>query len=514
MRLLASSRPILTPDALGFVGELTQRFRPRLRVLLEERLARQVRLDGGEPLDFPAETESIRAASWEVAEISSDLRDRRVEITGPTDRKMVINALNSGASCFMADFEDSNSPTWANLVDGQQNLYDAVRRTIRFDSPDKTYTLNERTATLLVRPRGLHLLERHAEVDDEPVPAALFDFGLFLFQNARELVHRGTGPYFYLPKLESRHEAGWWAEVIASAEEELDLAPGTVKVTVLIETIPAAFEIDEILWMLRPNIVGLNCGRWDYIFSFIKRQRENPNCVFPDRSQVTMDLPFLRSYTRRVVEICHRRGALAIGGMAAQIPLKDPAANAEAIGKVKRDKLREVADGHDGTWVAHPGLVPVARAVFDAGMLGSNQLGFRGHHPLATREDLLRVPSGSRTEAGLRHNIRVAVRYLAAWLGGNGCVPIDGLMEDAATAEISRAQLWQWIHHAATLDDGRVVTADLVSSLVDAETAGFEADRTLSQARALFLRLSTADTFAEFLTLPAYDVLLENETLL
>jgi malate synthase A len=500
---------VLTADALAFVAELTRSFRSRLEVLLRARGERQLRLDDGESLDFPRETAAIRAADWTVGPAPADLQDRRVEITGPVDRKMIINAMNSGASCFMADFEDATSPTFANLVSGQENLVDCVRRTISHVAPEsgRVYALDERTATLLVRPRGLHLVEAHVEVDQRPVPASLFDFGIFLFHNAAELVARGTGPYFYLPKLESRFEAGWWADVLATAEEMLGLEHGTIKVTVLIETITAAFEIDEILWTLRPHVVGLNCGRWDYIFSFINRHRAHRAFLIPDRVRVTMDQPFLRAYTRRVVEICHRRGAHAMGGMAAQIPLRDPIANEIAMTRVHADKLREVTDGHDGTWVAHPGLVPVAKAVFDAHMSGPNQIGRAMQHTLAGRDELLRVPEGSRTEAGLQQNIRVGIRYLESWLRGNGCVPIDGLMEDAATAEISRAQIWQWLHHRAELDDGRVVDPDLVHDAIAREAESLVGGQ-FDTARKLFEDLCLSTQLPEFLTSYAYDSLL------
>jgi malate synthase len=438
-----------------------------------------------------------------------------VEITGPVDRKMIINALNSGADVFMADFEDSTTPTWQNLVAGQVNLRDAVRRVIALEDPEsgKQYRLNDRIATLMVRPRGLHLPERHVVVDGEPAPGAFVDFALFAFHNARELLDRGTGPYFYLPKLESHREARLWNDVFVHAETALGLPAASIKATVLIETLPAAFEMDEILWELRDHSAGLNCGRWDYIFSFIKTRAHDPAALLPDRSQVTMEQPCMRAYTQLVVKTCHRRGVHAMGGMAAQIPIRsDPVASEQALAKVRADKLREVRDGHDGTWVAHPGLVPVAREVFDAHMPGPNQLGRTREDVRVTAAELLEVPAGTRTEDGLRHNIRVGVQYLEAWLRGLGCVPLYNLMEDAATAEISRTQVWQWIRHGATLEDGRTVTADLVREITREELevvereVGPERFRSggYSAAAELFLELATARECEEFLTLPAY----------
>jgi malate synthase len=429
---------------------------------------------------------------------------------------MMINALNSGADVFMADLEDSSAPTWSNMLAGQVNLRDAVRRTIEWDDAEtgKSYRLNERTATLIVRPRGLHLVERHLVIDGKPIAASLVDAGLFLHHNAAPLIERGSGPYLYLPKLESHLEARLWNEVLAHVERALALPNGSVKVTVLIETIAAAFEMDEILYELRDRIVGLNCGRWDYIFSFIKYQAADPHAVLPDRSQVTMEQPCMRAYAQLAIRTCHRRGAHAIGGMAAQIPIKnDPAANQRALDKVRADKLREVRDGHDGTWVAHPGLVPVAREIFEAHMSSANQLGRLREDVHVTAEDLLRVPTGTRTEEGLRQNVRVGVQYIEAWLRGIGCVPLYHLMEDAATAEISRAQVWQWIHHAARLDDtGATVTAELLETILDDEIERLTrelgrqriATGRFLQARALFFELATADALADFLTSAAY----------
>jgi malate synthase len=488
---------------------LVRTFRPRLDELLARRRVVQARLDAGERLDFLAETRAVREAAWRGPTIPADLRDRRVEITGPVDRKMIINALNSGASVFMADFEDANAPTWSNLLEGQRNLSEAVRRTIRFTDPGtgKEYALQPHVATLMVRPRGLHLPEKHFEVDGRPAPASLFDFGLFFFHNARAQIERGAGPYFYLPKMESHLEARLWNDVFVRAQEELGVPRGTVRATVLIETLPAAFEMDEILHELKEHSAGLNCGRWDYIFSFIKKHRSDPAAVLPDRGQVTMEQHCMRSYTQLLVKTCHRRGVHAMGGMAAQIPIKsDPAANEEALAKVRADKLREVRDGHDGTWVAHPGLVPIARQIFDDHMKGPNQLDVRREDVHVTAADLLRVPTGTRTEAGLRHNIRVGVQYLEAWLRGSGCVPLYNLMEDAATAEISRTQVWQWIHHRAALEDGRPVTAELFRRALAEETARFEGGR-FADAVALFERLSTAELCEDFLTLPAYELL-------
>src|SRR4051812_12086861 len=510
---------VLTPDAVQFVAELARRFRGRIEEQLVARRARQVRFDAGERPGFLPETRELREASWVVAPLPAELADRRVEITGPTDRKMVINALNSGANVFMADFEDATAPTWDNLVDGQANLMDAVRRTIRFVAPDtkKTYELSARPAVLFVRPRGLHLLEKHFLLVGRPIPGALFDFGMYLFHNARAFGPQKTGPYFYLPKLESHLEARLWNDVFLHAQKSLGLPSGSIKATVLIETLPAAFEMHEILYELREHSAGLNCGRWDYIFSFIKKLRADPAAVMPDRAQVTMDKGFLRAYTQLLIQTCHARGAHAMGGMAAQIPIRgDNEANEQALGKVRADKLREVTDGHDGTWVAYPALVPLARAVFDEHMKGPNQLSNARADVRVSAADLLRVPEGTRTEAGLCHNIRVGILYLEAWLRGNGCVPLFHLMEDAATAEICRTQVWQWVRHGAKLDDGHVITRARVQALIRQETAMMVWTASekgahpgcLGEASALFERLALADELEEFLTLPAYERLL------
>jgi malate synthase len=525
IELLAPRRPawdaVLIEEALAFVAMLARRFEPVRQELLARREVVQRELDAGALPGFPRDTAELRAAEWTVAPIPADLADRRVEITGPVDRKMIINALNSGARVFMADFEDANSPTWDNTVQGQANLIDAVRRRIEYESPDgRQYRLAEQTATLMVRPRGWHLLEQHVRLDGAAVSASLFDFGLFFFHNARELVARGSGPYFYLPKLESHLEARLWNDVFLAAQDELGLPRGTVRATVLIETILAAFEMDEILHELREHSAGLNCGRWDYIFSFIKKFNTRPDFVLPDRAEVTMDRAFLRAYAQLAVRTCHRRGIHAIGGMAAQIPVKnDPEANERALAKVRADKEREAGDGHDGTWVAHPALVPVARGVFDARMPGPNQISRRRDDVQVNAADLLTMPAGHITEGGLRLNVAVALRYLESWLRGQGAVPIFNLMEDAATAEISRSQIWQWIRHRAALDDGRTMSADLYRTIRREEMDGLR--REVGDARwggtrfeeaALILdRLVTADRFTEFLTLPAYEVLVRRE---
>jgi malate synthase len=513
---------VLTAEALAFVADLVRTFQPRIEALLEARRKVQASLDAGQRLDFLTETRAIRDGDWTIAPLPDDLQDRRVEITGPPDRKMVINALNSGARCFMADFEDSCAPTWNRLLEGQKNLMQAVRRTLRFEdgATGRTYRLNENPAVLMMRPRGLHLEERHMTVDRAVVPAPLFDFGLYVFHNAKELVARGSGPYLYLPKLEHHAEAALWRDVFVHAEAALDLLPGTIRATVLIETLPAAFQMDEILFALKDHIVGLNCGRWDYIFSFIKKRRMDPSAVLPDRGNVGMTQPFLRTYSQLLVHTCHRRGALAMGGMAAQIPIKeDGVANEAAMERVRQDKLREVKDGHDGTWVAHPGLVALATEIFDAHMPSPNQLHVDGSIGAVTAEDLLRVPEGPRTEAGLRHNVRVGIRYLEAWLGGNGCVPIDHLMEDAATAEISRAQVWQWLHHRVQLADGRIVDRPRLAQIIIEEMARLRAElgdsrftgSCFAEARLLFESLCTDAVLQDFLTIPAYGHLLADE---
>ncbi|MGD9388753.1 MAG: malate synthase A [Gammaproteobacteria bacterium] len=509
---------ILTPEAMAFLADLTARFGPRVEELLARRKARQEEIDGGKLPDFLPETADIRKGDWRVGSIPADLQDRRVEITGPVDRKMIINALNSGARVFMADFEDSMTPTWDNLVLGQIALRDAVARTISFTSPEgKEYKLKDEVATLFVRPRGWHLYEKHVEAGGKQVPGGLFDFGLYLFHNATATRAIDSGPYFYLPKLESHLEARLWAEVFRYAEDALGLARGTIKCTVLIETILAAFEIDEILYELREHIVGLNCGRWDYIFSFIKKFQEYPEFTLPDRHQVTMATHFLRSYSQLVIKTCHRRGALAIGGMAAQIPIKgDPEANEAALAKVRADKEREAGDGHDGTWVAHPGLVAVAMEIFDRHMPGPNQLDKLREDVDVAAADLLQMPEGEITEDGLRSNISVGIQYMAAWLGGNGCVPLYNLMEDAATAEIARAQIWQWIKHPqGVLTDGRKITYALYEQIRAEEMAKIRdevgeerySSGHYEEAARLLDRITAEERCMDFLTLVAYEVI-------
>ena len=510
---------ILTPEALEFVAGLHRRFNPERLARLAARGERQAAIDAGDLPDFLSETEGVRSGTWHVEPVPADLQDRRVEITGPVDRKMIINALNSGARVFMADFEDATSPTWTNVIDGQVNLVDAVRRTIRLEQGDKVYELVDDPATLMVRPRGWHLSERHVTVDGEPISASLFDFGLYFFHNAHYLLERGSGPYFYLPKLESHREARLWNDVFVAAQQELGIPTGSIKATVLIETILAAFEMDEILNELRDHSAGLNAGRWDYIFSVIKKFRNSPEFMLPDRALVTMNVHFMRSYTRLLVRTCHRRGAHAMGGMAAFIPSRrDLEVNERAIAKVREDKELEAHNGHDGTWVAHPDLVPVATEIFDAA-LGErpHQIGVQPDDIPVEAKDLLNtyIEGGAITEAGVRTNINVGIRYLAAWLSGNGAAAIFNLMEDAATAEISRSQLWQWVHHGAVLADERVLTKELVQALADEEITairdeiGEDAYRTgrWHEARDLFEQVALADTFEEFLTLPAYQVL-------
>ncbi|NPC68154.1 malate synthase A [Corallococcus exiguus] len=508
---------VLTQEAMAFVAKLVRTFGERREALLERRKKVAQDWRKGERPHFLPETADIRKGDWTVSPVPADLQDRRVEITGPVDRKMIINALNSGASVFMADFEDANSPTWDNVVRGQLNLRDAVRKSISFSAENgKHYALNEKHAVLFVRPRGWHLPERHVRIDGKPISGSLFDFGLFFFHNAREQLKRGTGPYFYLPKMQSHLEARLWNDVFHLAQSELDIPRGTIKATVLIETLPAAFEMDEILYELREHSAGLNCGRWDYIFSFIKTLQSDASVVLPDRGQVTMDKGFLNAYSQLLIQTCHRRGAHAMGGMAAFIPIKgDAAANDAVMAKVRADKLREAKNGHDGTWVAHPGLVPLAKEIFDAQMQGPNQVANKREDVRITEADLLKLPSGTRTEEGLRHNIRVGIQYTAAWLGGLGCVPLYNLMEDAATAEISRAQVWQWIHHEATLEDGRQVTPELFRTLLAEEMARMDREGAterygqahMEKSRALFEQLSTAPAFEDFLTLPAYEAL-------
>jgi len=505
---------VITPAALSFVASLACRFSDIRDKLLSARKKRQDDIAAGILPDFLEETKSVRQGKWTIAPVPADLQDRRVEITGPVDRKMIINALNSGAKVFMADFEDSNAPTWDNVIQGQINLRDAVQGTIEYINPQgKRYKLNDKIATLMVRPRGWHLNEKHMTVDGRPVPASLFDFGLYFFHNAKALIVKGTGPYFYLPKMENHLEARLWNDVFEFAQESLGVPQGTIKATVLIETITAAFEMDEILHELRDHSAGLNCGRWDYIFSFIKKFRHDSKFVLPDRGLVTMTTHFLRSYSLLSIQTCHRRGAHAMGGMAAQIPIKDDAAaNEQALAKVRADKKREVTDGHDGTWVAHPGLIPIAMEIFNEGMPGPNQISKLCEDVQVTASDLLQVPTGPITEAGLRTNISIGIQYLEAWLRGVGCVPLYDLMEDAATAEISRAQVWQWLRHNSVLEDGRPVTKELVQTIMYEE---IEKIRLLIDkknfihgcyylAAGLFNKMIVDEDFEEFLTLPAY----------
>jgi malate synthase len=503
-----SYKEILTDEALRLLADLHRTFDSRRRELLARRVDRQREIDAGKLPDFLAETADIRNAEWTVAPIPADLQDRRTEITGPVDRKMIINALNCGASVFMADFEDANSPTWANCIEGQRNLRDAINKTISLSSGGKEYKLNEKTAVLLVRPRGWHLTEKHVLIDGERISAALFDFGLYFFHNAKHLVANGSGPYFYLPKLESHLEARLWNEVFNFTQDACGVPRGTIRATVLIETIFGAFEMDEILYELRDHSAGLNCGRWDYIFSFIKKFRDRPDFLMPDRATVTMEKHFLDSYVRLLIKTCHRRGIHAMGGMSAFIPVKsDPELNERALDKVRQDKLREVKAGHDGTWVAHPGLVPVAKQVFDEHMPEANQISNKRLDVNVKADDLLRVPQGPITEQGLRLNIDVGIQYIAAWLNGNGAVPIYNLMEDAATAEISRTQVWQWLRHRARLDDGREITPDLVNSVIAEESAKLASKPKVQEASQLFAKVATAADFPDFLTLSAYELL-------
>jgi malate synthase len=497
------AREVLSPEALEFVAGLHRRFNPRREELLRAREERQERITAGELPDFLPETREIREGDWQIDPVPRDLQDRRVEITGPVDRKMMINALNSGARCFMADFEDANSPTWENCVEGQVNLIDAIDRSIELITAEKEYRLNEETAVLIVRPRGWHLPERHVTVDGEPISASLFDFGLYLFHCGGRQLDAGSGPYFYLPKLESHLEARLWNDVFVAAQEELGLERGTIKATVLIETILAAFEMDEILYELREHSAGLNAGRWDYIFSIIKKFRDSPDFLLPDRAQVTMAVPFMRAYTELLVRTCHARGAHAMGGMAAFVPSRrDPEVNETAIAKVREDKEREAGSGFDGTWVAHPDLVPVAMEVFDD-VLGDrpNQVDRRRDDVNVEARDLLdvRVPGGEVTAEGVRSNVDVGLQYLESWLRGVGAAAIHNLMEDAATAEISRAQIWQWVRHGK-------VERERVRELEDAEIAAFPEGR-WDDARAVLDRVALEEDFVEFLTLPAYDYL-------
>jgi malate synthase len=513
----AEYQSILTPQAVTFIAKLARKFEARRQELMAQRAQRQREFDAGKLPDFLPETRKIRDSEWTVGPIPADLQNRRVEITGPTDRKMVINALNCGANVFMADFEDSNAPTWSNMIEGQINLRDAIRSSITFQSPEgKQYRLNTQTATLLVRPRGWHLMEHHLQVDGAPVSGALFDFALYVFHNAKEAIAHNTGPYFYLPKMESHLEARLWNDIFVMAQRELGLPLGTIKATVLIETVLAAFEMDEILYELRDHCVGLNIGRWDYIFSCIKKFRSNKNFCLADRSQVTMTSPFMRAYALLLVKTCHRRKAFAMGGMAAQIPIKnDPVANEAATAKVRADKEREATDGCDGTWVAHPGLVGIAREIFDRHIPGANQVSRQRPDVQVTAKDLLDFkPETPITEAGLRNNISVGIQYIGAWLAGNGCVPVYNLMEDAATAEISRSQIWQWMRSPkGVLDDGRKVTKDMFRKLLPEELArvrrelgeeAWSAGR-YEEAAKLFDEITTNDDYVEFLTLPGYE---------
>ncbi len=497
---------ILTPEAVEFLAELSTRFEARREDLLCRRAERWEGLLQGLLPGFLPETRKIRESAWTVAPIPPALQDRRVEITGPVERKMVINALNSGASVFMADFEDANSPTWDNNMQGQINVRDAVNGSIAFKSPEgKEYKLNATTAVLLIRPRGWHLVEKHMLIDGKPISGSLFDFGLYFFHNAAELLKRGRGPYFYLPKMESHLEARLWNDVFVFAQEYCGVPQGSVRATVLVETILASFEMDEILYELRDHSAGLNCGRWDYIFSYIKKLGHRDDKILPDRAQVTMTKAFLKSYVDLLIQTCHKRGIHAMGGMAAQIPIKnDPAANEQALERVRQDKLREVKAGHDGTWVAHPGLIPIAKAVFDEFMPGPNQISVLREDVHVTEADLLEPVAGDVTAAGLQMNVDVGIQYLEAWLNGNGCVPIYNLMEDAATAEISRSQVWQWVKHGVQLTDGRTVTAELVRAAIDHELASKPGTPNKQRAAEIFGDMMTRDDFQEFLTTAAY----------
>jgi malate synthase len=515
---IAGQQSVLTAEALDLLALLHRQFEPRRQELLRRRAQRQSEIDAGTLPGFLPETSSVRSGDWRIGSVPADLKDRRVEITGPVDRKMIINALNAPVNCFMADFEDSTSPTWANIVNGQINLRDAVARDISHIDPEsgKLYRLDNRVATLIVRPRGWHLPEKHALVDGAAVSGSIFDFAVYLANNHQQLRRNGTGPYFYLPKMESHLEARLWNDLFNAAQDALDIRRGTIKATVLIETIFAAFEMDEILYELRDHAAGLNCGRWDYIFSLIKKFRNDAAFVLPDRGSITMESLFLKSYVTLLIQTCHRRGAHAMGGMAAQIPIRDdPAANEVAMSKVAADKTREAQAGHDGTWIAHPGLADIARAAFDAVMKGANQIDRPAPATVVTAEDLLHVPEGAITEEGLRLNIRVGVQYLEAWLRGNGCVPLNHLMEDAATAEISRAQIWQWLHHQCRTTDGQTITVARFERLLAKELE--QIHRELGNARIaaglfptatrLFAQMVQSECFDEFLTLPAYEYL-------
>jgi malate synthase len=510
---------ILTPAALEFVAKICRTFEPRRQELLAKRVVRQKELDAGKGLDFLAETKSIREGAWTVAAQAADMQDRRVEITGPVDRKMVINALNSGAKMYMSDFEDSNCPSWENNMDGQVNLRDAIRRNISFtNDAGKSYKLNDKVATLIIRPRGWHLNEKHILIDGKPAHGGMVDFALYFFTNAKELISRGSGPYFYLPKMESHLEARLWNDIFVMAQKELGIPNGTIKATVLIETIPAAFEMEEILYELRDHSAGLNAGRWDYIFSCIKKFSHNKEFCLADRAQITMTVPFMRAYALELLRVCHKRNAPAMGGMAALIPIKnDPAANDAAMAKVKVDKERDAADGYDGGWVAHPGLVKMAMDAWDAVMPTPNHIHKKRDDVKVSAKELLDFrPEAPITEAGLRMNINVGIQYIGSWLGGNGCVPIFNLMEDAATAEISRSQVWQWIRSAkGTLEDGRKITADMVRAMIPQEMEKIRAQHgdnifnatPYTRGAEMFEKMSTSEEFLEFLTLPAYEAI-------
>ena len=506
---------ILSDDALYFVEKLEKEFRGRRQELLENRIKVQEKIDNNILPNFLPETEHVRSANWKASPTPNDLLDRRVEITGPVERKMIINALNSEVKVFMADFEDSNSPTWDNIILGQINLRDAVNKTITFTNPynDKFYKLNNSIATLMVRPRGWHLYEKNIELDGLPISASIFDFGLFFYHNAKAQIANGTGPYFYLPKLEHHNEAKLWNDIFIKAQNELNIPIGTIKATVLIETILAAFQMDEILYALKEHSAGLNCGRWDYIFSFIKKFKNNKDFVLPDRSEVTMDRHFLKSYVELLINTCHKRGVHAMGGMAAQIPIKnDDEANIAALNKVETDKKREASAGHDGTWIAHPGLAGIAMDAFNNVMKGANQIEKDSSNCIISREDLLKVPFGKITEEGVRENIRVGVQYLEAWLNGNGCVPLYNLMEDAATAEISRSQLWQWLKHKKEMDNGIHISRDYYSEIMTEELNKLQGiygeenytNRKFNQASEMFFEMISGNVLDEFLTLPAY----------
>lgn len=517
--LLPDYEKILSPEALSFIEQLEKKFGTRRKELLAKRQIKQKEIDQGQLPTFLPETERIRKEDWTIWPLPKDIQDRRVEITGPTDRKMIINALNSGAKVFMADCEDATSPTWNNIIEGQLNLRDAVNRTISFKNPDgKEYKLKDETAVLFVRPRGLHLEEKYILLDGRPISAGLLDFGLYFFHNTRQLLAQGTGPYFYLPKIENHLEARLWNEAFTFSQEYLGIPKGTIKATVLIETILAAFEMNEIIYELKEHSAGLNCGRWDYIFSYLKKLRNQEDVILPDRSQVTMTVPFMRSYSLLTIQTCHRRNAPAIGGMAAQIPVRgNPQANEEAFAKVRADKEREARDGHDGTWVAHPGLVPVALEVFNREMPEANQIHSSKQRTIRVKpEHLLAVPKGTITETGVRMNINVGIQYVASWLCGRGAAPLHNLMEDAATAEISRAQLWQWIRHPkGVLDDGRKVTTEMYERLKMEELEKIKNELgedtyqngRFSEAIQLFDQLILQDDFVEFLTLPGYEKL-------